>query len=78
MNIPRKITILCNGSITGYGGSFTVIAENIMGKLEVQEELAYDEMLGVVARACCPTMSDGTPNRKIGRALFLEAPKPQE
>ncbi len=72
MNTPSKITILCE-----FGRGFTVLASNYMGEIQCAESLPYDEMLGTIARACCPAFSDGSPNRSIGNPLFLTAPKQQ-
>jgi len=71
-NPPMQITIIPAGFGRNY---FDVIAQQIDGKLEIAEGLGWDEMLGVIARCTCPTIDSGEPNRKIGKPLFLPAPK---
>ena len=69
---PHKITILADHPLnTG----FTVLCQSCTGELSVAESLCYDEMLGYIARLCCPTFSDGEPFRGYGRPLFLSPPK---
>lgn len=67
---PRKVTILADWR----GNSFTILAETLTREIEVCEELAFDEMLGLLSRLFVPTMDDGTVNRKCGRPLFLTLP----
>ena len=66
---PQRVTILRTDR-----NWFNVIAEEC-GELS-HAELTYDEMLGALARMFCPTMSDGKPNRFVGRPLFLAPPEP--
>jgi len=51
------------------------VTQEWSGDLNVAEDLNYDEMLGTIARALCPTMDDGSPQRFLGRPLFLTNPK---
>jgi hypothetical protein len=69
--IPRQITII--GHPTS-NNDFTVIALQWSGEMEICDHLQYDEMLGTIARVCCPVHGDGTPWRKIGPPLFLTTP----
>lgn len=67
---PRQLTVLRS---FGHDNHFTVVMTDDR-EVVYSEALCYDEMLGVIARAFCPTMDDGTPNRQIGRPLFLNPP----
>lgn len=72
---PHKITILRSFDQQNY---FTVIAQPHGFQdhnLEVQDGLAFDEMMGLMARLFVPTMDDGTPNRQVGKPLFLSLPE---
>ena len=70
---PNKITLLRDQQ------TYTIItATGYPGKLNVADHLTYDEMLGYVARLCCPHFSNGDPIRTWGRPLFLEAPAKRE
>lgn len=70
MQTPHQITILRNDS-----GGFSVLTAGWSGPVQVIDGLCYDEMLGQVARLLCPVMSNGEPQRYMGRPLFLTAPK---
>lgn len=68
---PHRITI-----VRGYSqqNDFTVVIEGHGfgdDKLTMVDGLAFDEMLGVVARLMIPAQSDGSPNRQVGTPLFL-------
>jgi hypothetical protein len=71
---PHQITILRESL---QSNSFTVVTQDF-NDCPTYEHLAFDEMLGWIARTFCPTMSDGTPNRAAGKPLFLPAPKLQK
>ena len=73
--IPNKITILRGHSLNN---SFSVItATGYPEKIDIAQELTFDEMLGYVARLTCPSFSDGCPIRSWGKPLFLDPPAPK-
>lgn len=59
-----------------FNGGYRVTIQRLDGKVEVADELCFDEMLGLVARLMCPRMSDGEPVRTYGTPLFLDYPEP--
>lgn len=63
----HKLTIL-------HDNYFTIVTQNGLGELGCLDGLAYDEMLGIVARLFCPVDSQGGPVRQLHRPLFLTPP----